>query len=91
VAKAREAAGSAEGAFCNRFALSMLLTMRSLARRSDAAERRRWRDWLLRSFPAVVDAVSDPEDRVPAFVDAVNQVVRALRHPRAYLRNAVLD
>jgi hypothetical protein len=46
-----------------------------------------WRQWRTDWGGNIVDAVRDTDDPFPAFIDAAQQVMQSIRHPRAYLRD----
>ena len=39
----------------------------------------------------MIDAVQDPHDVLPAFVDVANYLLNSLRHPRAFVRQYGLE
>ena len=39
----------------------------------------------------MIDAVKDPHDALPAFVDVARCLLHSLRHPRAFVRQYGLD
>ena len=77
--------------FSNHFVLATLVktqrTLRTMSRK-DAA---RWLDWSRGSHGTMIDAVKDPDDAVPAFVDVAQYLLQSLRHPRAFVRNYGLE
>src|SRR5277367_1701148 len=77
--------------FCNRFGVAMMVkTQRILGTmsREDAA---RWLDWSRGSHGTMIDAVKDPQDALPAFVDVAQYLLHSLRHPRAFVRQYGLE
>jgi D-aspartate ligase len=77
--------------FCNDFILTtMVKTQRMLGTmsRKDAAC---WLNWSRGSHGAIIDAIKDPHDALPAFVDAARYLLHFLRHPRSFLRQYGLE
>jgi D-aspartate ligase len=70
---------AAEGdlVFCNEFGLELLFATQRLAGRASLADVERWRQWR--------------REHRGRLVNAAAQVCDCLRHPRAFLRNVVLD
>jgi predicted ATP-grasp superfamily ATP-dependent carboligase len=75
--------------FCNRFGLSLTLATHRAFGRMTSKEAALWRQWKADFGDNIVDAVRDSDDPFPALVDAAQQVVQSIRHPRASLRHMV--
>jgi predicted ATP-grasp superfamily ATP-dependent carboligase len=73
-------------AFCNRFGLSLTLAAHRTFGRMTYKEAALWRQWRTDCGENIVDAVHDTGDPYPALIDAIQQVMQSVRHPRAYLR-----
>jgi hypothetical protein len=52
---------------------------------------RRWRRWYSDHRRTATDAVRDPDDRMPSFVDAAQWVKHIGQHPRSFVRSFVLN
>ncbi|MDX2205409.1 MAG: hypothetical protein NW223_21855 [Hyphomicrobiaceae bacterium] len=72
--------------FCNRLGLSLTVAAQRAFGRMSTEDASRWREWRRRANGRLVDAVHDADDPVPAYADAVQQVLHAARHPRAFVR-----
>ncbi len=72
--------------FCNRFGLATTVKIQRALRTMSRQDAARWLDWAKGSNSAMIDAVKDPHDAVPAFVDAAQYLLHALRHPRDFVR-----
>jgi hypothetical protein len=51
----------------------------------------RWLDWSKGSQGTIIDAIKDPHDELPAFVDVAQYLLHSLRHPRAFIRQHGLE
>ena len=72
--------------FCNRFGLATMVKMQRILRTMSRKDAARWLDWSRGSHGTMIDAVKDPHDALPAFVDAAQYLLHALRHPRDFVR-----
>jgi D-aspartate ligase len=72
--------------FCNHFGITTMVRMQRLLRTMSRKEAARWLDWSRGSHGTMIDAIKDPNDPLPAFVDAAQYILRALRHPRDFVR-----
>jgi D-aspartate ligase len=72
--------------FCNRFGLAMMVKMQRMLRTLSRKEAARWLSWSQGSHGTIVDAIKDPQDTLPAFVDVGQYLLHALRHPRDFVR-----
>ena len=72
--------------FCNRFGLSLTLATHRAFGKMTSKEAALWRQWRTDCGDNIVDAVRDTDDPFPALIDAAQEVVQSIRHPRAYLR-----
>ena len=73
--------------FCDRFGLSLTVATHRAFGKMTSEEAAAWRQWRTDCGGNIVDAVRDTDDPVPALIDAAQQVMRSIRHPRAYLRH----
>jgi hypothetical protein len=74
-----------------RFGHRFIFRLRRMAGTSTAEEAARWSRWMDGGVEPLVDPCHDPEDRAPGRVQALAELWGAARHPRAYLRDSVLD
>lgn len=71
--------------FCNRFGLTTMVKTQRILRTMSRKDAARWLDWSRGSHGTMIDAVKDPHDALPAFVDVARYLLHALRHPRAFV------
>jgi predicted ATP-grasp superfamily ATP-dependent carboligase len=83
-------AGGAER-YCHKAMLDLVLFVQGLSGEMSRVDVRRWRTWHVRHAETVTDAVSDPDDRLPSFVDAAQWLGHFARHPRSFVRSYVLN
>lgn len=81
---------NAEYAFCNRFQFNLTIWAQSMFGAMSREEAARWRGWRMRPGTLVVDAAYDPGDRLPSTIDAMQQVLAFVKHPRAFFRELAL-
>jgi predicted ATP-grasp superfamily ATP-dependent carboligase len=72
--------------FCNHFALATTVRTQRIMRTMSRKDAARWLNWSRGSHGTMIDAVKDPNDPLPAFVDGAQYLLQALRHPRAFVR-----
>ena len=72
--------------FCDRFRLSTRINMQRMLGRMRGQEAQQWRAWSRGSKGKIIDAVADPDDSMPMFVDIAQQFLDVARHPRAFVR-----
>lgn len=77
--------------FCNEFGMDLMLWTQRLSGRMSAPEVRHWRDWRRAHDGSTVDPAVTPDDAVPKLIDVAAQLYGCARHPRAFLRQVVLD
>lgn len=78
-------------AFTYRLQLHELLWLQRLSGRMSKSDTRRWLDWVRRHRSHLLDAVADPDDRLPEITAAAANLFAHCRHPRSFLRQIVLD
>jgi len=78
-------------AYCHKTMLDLVLTLQGLSGQMSRADVRHWRDWLKTHGAGVTDAVRDPDDRMPAMIDAASWVRHFAKHPRSFVRSFVLN
>jgi D-aspartate ligase len=77
--------------FCNQFVLATMVKMQRILRTMSRKDATRWLNWSRGSHGPMIDAVKDPHDVLPAFVDVAQYLLHALRHPRAFVRQYGLE
>jgi predicted ATP-grasp superfamily ATP-dependent carboligase len=77
--------------FCNCFVLATMVRMQRILRTMSSKDTALWLSWSRGSHGTVIDAVKDPQDSHPAFVDVAQYLFRSLRHPRAFVRQYGLE
>jgi len=76
-----------ELAFCNTFGTHIAIAAQRVLGKMSWEEAARWRGWYKASGRQIVDAVYDADDPLPATVDGALQILRSMRHPRAFIRS----
>jgi hypothetical protein len=71
--------------------LDLVLTLQGVSGQMTRDDVRHWRDWVKAHGAGVTDAVRDPDDRMPAVVDAAAWVKHFAKHPRSFVRSFVLN
>jgi predicted ATP-grasp superfamily ATP-dependent carboligase len=89
LARARAWKPSGDEAYCHKTMLDLVLTLQGLSGQMSRSDIRHWRDWYKEH--GVTDAVRDPEDKMPALVDAAAWVRHFAKHPRSFVRSFVLN
>jgi predicted ATP-grasp superfamily ATP-dependent carboligase len=77
--------------FCNHFVLATIIKMQRILRTMSRKDATHWLNWSRGSHGAMIDAVKDPHDVLPAFVDVAQFLLHSLRHPRAFVRQYGLE
>ncbi len=72
--------------YSHHFLLVLLLTTQWLGGRMTFQERRHWLLWKDKQKKNYTDAVADPEDFWPFFIDLIMHIKNFIRHPRDFLR-----
>jgi D-aspartate ligase len=72
--------------FCNHFAFATMVKMQRILRTMSREDAARWLSWSRGSHGTIIDAVKDPSDALPAFIDVAQYLLHTLRHPRAFVR-----
>jgi D-aspartate ligase len=91
VREAQAATDHGRTAWCHSFALGLMIAAQRLSGRMSADDARHWREWSAKHRDGLVEATFDPEDRVPALIDAGLHLKGALRHPRAFFRSIIMN
>lgn len=75
--------------YCHKTLFDRVLALQGLSRQMSKDEVSHWRTWYATHRPT--DAVRDPDDRMPAVIDATQWAGHFMRHPRSSLRDYVLN
>lgn len=78
-------------AYCHKTMLDLVLGLQGLSGQMSREEVSRWRAWYERHATTATDAVRDPDDRLPAVVDAARWAAHFARHPRSFVRSFVFN
>ena len=89
--RARAWQGTGEEVYCHKTMLDLVLTLQGASGQMKREEVRRWRSWYATHRRTATDAVRDPDDRMPAIIDAAQWVRHFARHPRSFLRSFVMN
>jgi D-aspartate ligase len=89
--KARAWKAGGDEVYCHKTMLDLVLTLQGLSGQMTRDDVRHWRDWVRTHGAGVTDAVRDPDDRMPAVVDAAAWVRHFAKHPRSFVRSFVLN
>jgi len=77
--------------FCNHFVFATMIKTQRILRTMSREDAARWLSWSRGSHGTMIDAVMDPRDALPAFLDAAQYLLHSLRHPRAFVRQYGLE
>ena len=77
--------------FCNYFVFATMIRMQRFLRTMSHKDAARLLNWCRGSHGTMIDAVKDPLDALPAFVDTAQYLLHTLRHPRAFIRQCGLE
>lgn len=77
--------------FCNHFVLAMMVKMQRTFRTMSRKDAVRWLSWSQGSHGTIIDAVKDPHDALPTFVEVAERLLYAARHPRAFVKQYGLE
>lgn len=77
--------------YCHKTMLDLVLGLQGLSGQMTHDEVRRWRDWYAKHKDTATDAVRDPDDKMPAIIDAGQWMRHFARHPRSFVRSFVLN
>jgi predicted ATP-grasp superfamily ATP-dependent carboligase len=91
IASAQRWQPQAQHIYCHRWMLNVLLGAQRVSGRLSNTEARTWRHWYAAHRHHATDAVADRTDPVPALVDTAMHLRWYARHPRAFVRQMVLD
>lgn len=91
LARARAWRASGAEVYCHKTMLDLVLGLQRLSGRMTRDEVKRWRTWYANHAGTATDAVRDPDDRMPAVVDAAQWVRHFARYPRSFVRSFVLN
>jgi D-aspartate ligase len=88
-ARAWKATGSE--VYCHKTMLDLVLTLQGMSGQMSKDDVRHWRRWYADHRATATDAVRDPDDRMPAVIDAASWVQHFAKHPRSFVRDFVLN
>ncbi|MBX3190058.1 MAG: carbamoyl-phosphate synthase [Labilithrix sp.] len=93
LASARAWTASGDEVYCHKTMLELVLTLQGMSGQMSRGDVRKWRDWhaFARRRDAATDAVRDPDDRMPAVIDAASWVQHFAKHPRSFVRSFVYN
>lgn len=91
LARARAWTPSGLDVYCHKTMLDLVLGLQGLSGQMTKVEVERWRSWYRTHESTATDAVRDPDDRMPAIVDAAQWASHFARHPRSFVRSFVLN
>jgi hypothetical protein len=81
---------SDEVAFCNRFAMNVMIGAQRLLGEMSREDAARWRAWCTARGKRLVDPILDDDDPRPFACELVRQIYGHVRHPRAFVRQVAL-
>jgi len=91
IASASSSNGNQGLIYCRSLELKLQLISRRLFGRISTEESQRWWGFLATHRSSIVDAVTDPNDRMPASLEAFHHFAQLARHPRSFVRQVVID
>ena len=77
--------------YCHKTMLDLVLTLQGMSGQMSKDDVRHWRRWYADHRSTATDAVRDPDDRMPAVIDAASWVQHFAKHPRSFVRSFVLN
>ena len=89
--RARSWRSTGREVYLHKTMFDLVLGLQGLSGQMSRDEVRRWRSWYASHRQTAVDAVRDPDDRMPAVVDTAQWVRHFARHPRSFVRSFVLN
>src|SRR5262245_44823263 len=72
--------------FSYHFGLAIMVNTQRILGTMSRKEAAHWLNWSRGSHGTMIDAVKDPYDSLPAFIDVAQYLKHALRHPRAFVK-----
>jgi D-aspartate ligase len=91
LARARAWKATGREVYCHKTMLDLVLTLQGMSGQMSKDDVRHWRRWYADHRATATDAVRDPDDRMPAMIDAAQWVQHFARHPRSFVRSFVLN
>jgi len=91
LAQARAWVAKGDEVYCHKTMLDLVLTLQGMSGQMTRDDVKRWRAWYRDHRAGVTDAVRDPDDRMPAVVDAASWAKHFAKHPRSFVRSFVLN
>ena len=91
LSKARAWRAAGTEVYCHKTMLDLVLTLQGMSGQMSRDDVRHWRRWYEGHRATATDAVRDPDDRMPAVIDAASWVQHFAKHPRSFVRSFVLN
>lgn len=91
LARARAWKATGTEVYCHKTMLDLVLTLQRLSGQMSTGDVGHWRRWYEEHRTTATDAVRDPDDPMPAIVDAASWVQHFAKHPRSFVRSFVLN
>ncbi len=91
LASARAWKATGREVYCHKTMLDLVLTLQGMSGQMSRDDVRHWRRWYADHRATATDAVRDPDDRMPAVIDAASWVQHFAKHPRSFVRSFVLN
>jgi predicted ATP-grasp superfamily ATP-dependent carboligase len=89
--RARTWKPSGREVYCHKTMLDLVLTLQGMSGQMSKDDVRHWRRWYSEHRATATDAVRDPDDNMPAVIDAASWVQHFAKHPRSFVRSFVLN
>jgi D-aspartate ligase len=91
IARAQAWTPRGDEVYCHKTMLDLVLGLQGFSGQMTHEEVSRWRRWYEAHKSVATDAVRDPDDRVPGWIDAAQWLGHFARHPRSFVRSFVLN
>jgi predicted ATP-grasp superfamily ATP-dependent carboligase len=91
LARARAWKPAGTEVYCHKTMLDLVLTLQGMSGQMSRDDVRHWRAWYASHRATATDAVRDPDDRMPAVIDAASWASHFAKHPRSFVRSFVLN
>jgi predicted ATP-grasp superfamily ATP-dependent carboligase len=91
IAHARAWSSTGREVYCHKTMLDLVLRLQGMSGQMSKDDVAHWRRWYLEHRSTATDAVRDPDDRMPAVIDAASWVQHFAKHPRSFVRSFVLN
>ena len=91
MARARAWQATGSEVYCHKTMLDLVLALQGMSGQMSKSDVRHWRRWYADHRTTATDAVRDPDDQMPAVIDAASWVQHFAKHPRSFVRSFVLN